>query len=86
MTRKVRLQACFVHLTPYCSFQVGFEVHIGSFHSALTNKSMTLTVMMEAVRCARAEGLKTAVLSNNFLLPGGKSYMPLDPSVFDVVK
>ncbi|KAL6465709.1 hypothetical protein MHYP_G00258420 [Metynnis hypsauchen] len=69
-----------------CSQIVGFKVHIGSFHSALTSDSMTrpLTVMIEAVKCARAEGLKTAVLSNNFLLPGGRSYMPLDPSLFDV--
>ncbi|XP_036454872.1 acyl-CoA dehydrogenase family member 10-like [Colossoma macropomum] len=70
-----------------CSQIVGFKVDIGSFHSALTSDTMTrpLTVMMEAVQCARAEGLKTAVLSNNFLLPGGKSYMPLDPSLFDVI-
>lgn len=70
-----------------CSQIVGFDVDIGSFHSALTSASMTqpLTIMLEAVRCVRAEGLKTAVLSNNFLMPGGRSYMPLDPSLFDVI-
>ncbi|KAG9261668.1 acyl-CoA dehydrogenase family member 10 [Astyanax mexicanus] len=70
-----------------CSKIVGFDVDIGSFHSALTSASMAqpLSVMLEAVQCVRAEGLKTAVLSNNFLLPGGKSYMPMDPSLFDVI-
>ncbi|XP_026884905.2 acyl-CoA dehydrogenase family member 10 isoform X1 [Electrophorus electricus] len=70
-----------------CSRIVGFKVHIGSFHSALTSGSMTqpLSAMMEAVQGVRAEGLKTAVLSNNFLLPGGNSFLPLDPSLFDVI-
>ncbi|XP_017307847.1 acyl-CoA dehydrogenase family member 10 [Ictalurus punctatus] len=70
-----------------CSQIVGFKVHIGSFHSVLTSDSMSqpVTVMMDAVQCARAEGFKTAVLSNNFLLPGGKSYLPLDTSLFDVI-
>ncbi|XP_066510263.1 acyl-CoA dehydrogenase family member 10-like [Hoplias malabaricus] len=70
-----------------CSRIVGFEVHIGSFHSALSSASMSrpVAVMMEAVKCARTEGLKTAVLSNNFLLPEGKTYMPLDTFLFDVI-
>lgn len=70
-----------------CYFQAGFKVHIGSFHSALTSDSMSqpVTVMMDAVQRARAEGFKTAVLSNNFLLPGGKSYLPVDTALFDIV-
>ncbi|XP_076853699.1 acyl-CoA dehydrogenase family member 10-like [Brachyhypopomus gauderio] len=70
-----------------CSRIAGFKVHVGSFHSALISGAMTqpLSAMMEAVQCIRAEGLKTAVLSNNFLLPGGNSYLPLDPSLFDVI-
>ncbi|XP_072521093.1 acyl-CoA dehydrogenase family member 10-like isoform X2 [Salminus brasiliensis] len=66
---------------------MSFDVNIGAFHSALTSDFMTqpLTIMVEAVQCARAEGFKTAVLSNNFLLPGGKTYMPLDRSLFDVI-
>lgn len=47
--------------------------------------SRPVTVMMDAVHYARAEGFKTAVLSNNFLLPGGKSYLPVDTALFDVV-
>lgn len=41
--------------------------------------------MAEAVQCIRAEGLKTALLSNNFCLPNGESFLPLDQKHFDVV-
>lgn len=70
-----------------CYFQAGFKVHIGSFHSALTSESMSqpVTVMMDAVHRARAEGFKTAVLTNNFLLSEGKSFLPVDTALFDVV-
>ncbi|XP_030622597.1 acyl-CoA dehydrogenase family member 10, partial [Chanos chanos] len=70
-----------------CSKIVGSQVHVGSFLSALTDSSMMepVPVMMEAVQCVRAEGLKTAILSNNFLLPGGRSFLPVDRSLFDVV-
>ncbi|XP_027001545.2 acyl-CoA dehydrogenase family member 10 isoform X4 [Tachysurus fulvidraco] len=71
-----------------CSQIAGFKVHIGPLHSALTGGSMSqpVTVMIDAVQRARVEGFKTAVLSNNFLLPGGKSYLPLNTSFFDVVR
>ncbi|XP_062874080.1 acyl-CoA dehydrogenase family member 10-like [Trichomycterus rosablanca] len=68
-----------------CSQISGFKVHIGSFHLALSSDSQPVRVMMEAVKCARAEGYKTAVLTNNFLLDGGKSFLPLDSSLFDVI-
>ncbi|XP_027001543.2 acyl-CoA dehydrogenase family member 10 isoform X2 [Tachysurus fulvidraco] len=70
-----------------CSQIAGFKVHIGPLHSALTGGSMSqpVTVMIDAVQRARVEGFKTAVLSNNFLLPGGKSYLPLNTSFFDVI-
>lgn len=59
-----------------------------SFLEALTNGAMRqpLPAMMEAVERIRAGGLKTAVLSNNFLLPGGESYLPLDHRMFNVVR
>ncbi|XP_063042356.1 acyl-CoA dehydrogenase family member 10-like isoform X2 [Engraulis encrasicolus] len=58
-----------------------------SFLEALTSGAMRqpLPAMMEAVRAIRTRGLKTAVLSNNFLLPGGGSYLPLDQRLFNVV-
>lgn len=41
--------------------------------------------MIDAVRCLRAEGIKTALLTNNFNLPSGR-YLPVDTSLFDVVR
>jgi len=40
--------------------------------------------MIDALRCLRAEGIKTALLTNNFNLPNG-TYIPLDTSLFDIV-
>ncbi|XP_074869155.1 acyl-CoA dehydrogenase family member 10 isoform X2 [Carettochelys insculpta] len=47
--------------------------------------SKQIPIMTEAVECIRAEGLKTAVLSNNFYLHNGVSFLPLDRKQFDVV-
>lgn len=41
--------------------------------------------MTEAVKCIRARGLKTAVLTNNFYLENGQSFLPIDRKQFDVV-
>ncbi|XP_010878754.2 acyl-CoA dehydrogenase family member 10-like isoform X1 [Esox lucius] len=70
-----------------CSDIAGRPVPIGLFLSALISGPMTrpLPVMMEAVQLARSRGLKTAVLSNNFLQPNGEPFMPLDRSLFDVI-
>ncbi|KAJ8415481.1 hypothetical protein AAFF_G00424610 [Aldrovandia affinis] len=70
-----------------CTEIAGCPVPAGSFFSALTTGSMAqpLDAVMDAVRCLRAEGLKTAVLTNNFFLPGGATFLPLDRSLFDVI-
>ncbi|XP_021442753.2 acyl-CoA dehydrogenase family member 10 isoform X3 [Oncorhynchus mykiss] len=70
-----------------CSEIAGSPVPIGSFLSNLTSGPMTrpLPVMMEAILCARSRGLKTAVLSNNFLQLNGDPFLPLDHSLFDVI-
>ncbi|KAM9404156.1 acyl-CoA dehydrogenase family member 10-like isoform 1-T3 [Salvelinus alpinus] len=70
-----------------CSEIAGCPVPIGSFLSDLTSGPMTrpLPVMMEAILCARSRGLKTAVLSNNFLQLNGDPFLPLDHSLFDVI-
>ncbi|KAM6377341.1 acyl-CoA dehydrogenase family member 10 isoform 2-T2 [Pluvialis apricaria] len=44
-----------------------------------------LPIMAEAVQCIRAEGLKTALLSNNFCRLNGGSFLPLDRKHFDVM-
>lgn len=51
-----------------------------------TEMMKQLPVMAEAVRCIRAEGLKTALLSHSSCLLHGGSCRPLDREHFDVVR
>ncbi|NXO56476.1 ACD10 dehydrogenase, partial [Aramus guarauna] len=62
-------------------------VPVDSFLSDLIRNEMIkqLPIMAEAVQCIRAEGLKTALLSNNFCLLNGESFLPLDRKHFDVM-
>ncbi|KAM6111791.1 acyl-CoA dehydrogenase family member 10 isoform 2-T2 [Pterocles gutturalis] len=62
-------------------------VPVESFLSDLIRKEMIkqLPIMAEAVQCIRAEGLKTALLSNSFCLMNGESFLPLDREHFDVM-
>uniref|UniRef100_A0A4W3J982 Acyl-CoA dehydrogenase family member 11 n=1 Tax=Callorhinchus milii TaxID=7868 RepID=A0A4W3J982_CALMI len=41
--------------------------------------------MREAIMCIRAEGLRTAVLTNNFYLHKNQSFLPVEKSLFDVI-
>ena len=41
--------------------------------------------ILTAIQCIRAEGLKTALVTNNWLMENGKSYCPVDAKHFDVV-
>uniref|UniRef100_A0A7N4PJ16 Acyl-CoA dehydrogenase family member 10 n=1 Tax=Sarcophilus harrisii TaxID=9305 RepID=A0A7N4PJ16_SARHA len=70
-----------------CSEMIKLPVPVGSFFSLLTSGQVAkqFSVMTEAINRIRAEGLKTAVLSNNFYLPSGESFLPLDRKQFDVV-
>lgn len=70
-----------------CSEIAGCPVSAGLYLQALTTGPLAQPhpAMMEAVQCVRAEGLKTAVLSNNFRLQGGATYLPVDRSVFHTV-
>lgn len=70
-----------------CSKIAGMSVLVDSFFSEFTSPHMSRphSAMMEAVKCIRAEGLKTAVLSNNFYLHNGESFLPLDQDQFDVI-
>ncbi|XP_074966032.1 acyl-CoA dehydrogenase family member 10 isoform X2 [Phalacrocorax aristotelis] len=62
-------------------------VPVDSFLSDLIRNEMIkqLPIMAEAVQCIRAEGLKTALLSNDFCLLNGESFLPLDRRHFDVM-
>ena len=41
--------------------------------------------VLTAIQCIRAEGLKTALVTNNWLMKNGKSFCPVDVKHFDVV-
>ncbi|XP_008570930.1 PREDICTED: acyl-CoA dehydrogenase family member 10 [Galeopterus variegatus] len=70
-----------------CSEISKTSVPVDSFFSLLTSERVAkqFPVMTEAITQIRAKGLQTAVLSNNFCLPSGKSFFPLDRKQFDVV-
>lgn len=67
--------------------QANASVPVDSFLFELTRLQMSdqLPVMTEAVKGIRARGLKTAVLTNNFYLESGESFLPIDRKQFDVV-
>ena len=41
--------------------------------------------VLTAIQCIRAEGLKTALITNNWWLEKGKTFCPVDKKYFDVV-
>ena len=41
--------------------------------------------VLMAIQCIKAEGLKTALVTNNWLMEDGKSFCPVDVKDFDVV-
>ncbi|KAJ6656692.1 hypothetical protein lerEdw1_003579 [Lerista edwardsae] len=71
-----------------CAKIANTSIPVDSFLSDFTSGQMArqLPVMTEAIKRIRAKGLKTAVLSNNFYLPSGESFLPLDRRQFDVVE
>ncbi|XP_029426479.1 acyl-CoA dehydrogenase family member 10 isoform X2 [Nannospalax galili] len=70
-----------------CSEIAKTSVPVDSFFSLLTSEQVAkqFPVMTQAISQIRAKGLQTAVLSNNFCLSNGKSFLPLDRKQFDVV-
>ena len=68
---------------------MGWTVDLSQFASSYRQMLATMTVhneMICAVRCLRAEGIKTALLTNNFNLPNTQIPRPLqEVGLFDVV-
>lgn len=77
-----------------------FSDKFGEYLQSVTSKSVSVkdliggiqTAMVEphpevitAIQCIRAEGLKTALITNNWLMDNGKSFCPVDGRHFDVV-
>uniref|UniRef100_A0A8C5WN56 Acyl-CoA dehydrogenase family member 10 n=1 Tax=Laticauda laticaudata TaxID=8630 RepID=A0A8C5WN56_LATLA len=70
-----------------CSRIANASVPADSFLFELTRIEMSdqLPAMTEAVKCIRARGLKAAILTNNFYLESGESFLPIDRKQFDVI-
>ena len=68
--------------------QVGWTVDLSQFTTSYTQMLANMPVhseMISAIRCLRAEGIKTALLTNNFDLPNMRPLPLMDASLFDVV-
>ncbi|XP_029333658.1 acyl-CoA dehydrogenase family member 10 [Mus caroli] len=70
-----------------CSEIAKTSVPVSSYFSLMTSEQVTkqFPVMTQAISQIRAKGLQTAVLTNNFHLSSGESFLPLDRKQFDVV-
>ncbi|NXF75739.1 ACD10 dehydrogenase, partial [Sclerurus mexicanus] len=70
-----------------CFELANVRVPVDSFLWDLIRAEMTkqLPIMAEAAQCVRAQGLKTALLSNKRCLGKGGRFLALDPRHFDVV-
>ena len=77
-----------------------FAKKFGEVLQSMTQQSVNMTELLPsiqtamiepypevlmAIQCIRAEGLKTALVTNNWLLENGKSFCPVDVKHFDVV-
>ncbi|XP_072271969.1 acyl-CoA dehydrogenase family member 10 [Pyxicephalus adspersus] len=87
MRGELSAQAFVEEFGRLCSTITGGTISVHSFLTDLTSNEMAKQhpTMTEAIQCIRAEGLKTAILSNNFFLHSGESFLPIDRSNFDVV-
>ena len=68
--------------------QVGWTVDLSQFTTSYTQMLANMPVyadMISAIHCLRAEGIKTALLTNNFDLPNMRPMPVIDASLFDVV-
>lgn len=70
-----------------CSKEMGRNVDMSGMFEELHNDLQTpYPQIVDAIKCVRAEGMKTAMITNNWKKPGDSSgLMPLDKSLFDVV-
>ena len=57
---------------------------VGNFEQMLGTLTLR-SEMIGAIRCLRTEGIKTALLTNNFNMPNGRLLSLLDTSLFDMV-
>ena len=68
--------------------EVGWSVDMSAFASQFIDMLSRVSVypqMVCAIRCLRVDGIKTALLTNNFNLSIRRHMSLLDPDLFDVV-
>ena len=76
-------QTVFSYFFLQLGHSVDFSDLVPMFHRT---SSEPFPQMIDAVRCVRAEGLKTALLTNNWFNAGEhQTFIPIDLSLFDVV-
>jgi len=56
-----------------------------TFRDEFVKNTQPYPQMVDAIRCLRADGIKTALLTNNSELPGRTPYLPIHDKLFDVV-
>ncbi|XP_069788873.1 acyl-CoA dehydrogenase family member 11 isoform X3 [Narcine bancroftii] len=76
----------FVKMCSKKHYSVQTSDPVQSLLLEMTNylSNQTCSMMREAIQCIRAEGLQTAVLTNNFWFKG-QSFLPLEKNLFDVI-
>uniref|UniRef100_A0A8D1JR47 Acyl-CoA dehydrogenase family member 10 n=1 Tax=Sus scrofa TaxID=9823 RepID=A0A8D1JR47_PIG len=87
MRAEITIEDFLQEFRKLCSEISKTDMSVDFFSFLLTNEQVVkqFPVMTEAITQIRAKGLQTALLSNNFFLPNGKSFLPLDRKQFDVV-
>ena len=63
------------------------EVNVSSLLDDIHNSSLAkpYPAMVKAIKTIKSNGLKTALITNNWLMSGGKTFLPIDCDSFDVV-
>ncbi|KAL3857866.1 hypothetical protein ACJMK2_012496 [Sinanodonta woodiana] len=69
-----------------CSKKAGRDVDMSGLMPAFDSVDFKpFPQIIDAIKCIRAEGIQTALLTNNWFTRGRESYIPVDTSLFDVV-
>ena len=55
------------------------------YHAIHEHMVLPFPEMVDAIQCIRAEGIKTALLTNNWITDSGESVCPVDKKLFDIV-
>nr|XP_039271290.1 acyl-CoA dehydrogenase family member 10-like [Styela clava] len=75
-----------VKFSEECSVTAGQSVELHDFLEYLENgMGDPIPEVLDAVRAIKAEGIKTALLTNNWKNSDGSTLIPIDQSIFDVV-